>query len=121
MKIAIPVDRKENGKISENFGRSEYFMFIDLESGINEVLLNPAFHSSGGAGVKAAQFVIDNGANVAIMPRGGQNAASLLQETNIKLFKSIGNSVDENIKKYQDNLLQELDTIHEGFHNHGGH
>ncbi len=121
MKIALPVDEKkiETG-ICISFGRAPYFMFYDTETKNSSFLLNSAAESQGGAGIKAAQLLADNKAEVLLTPRCGQNAAEVLQSANIKMFKTVGTSVSENIQDFAAGKLAKLSEIHAGFHNHGG-
>lgn len=58
MKIIMPVD-EEKDTICATFGRAPYFAVHDTETGRTEILDNPAAQAEGGAGLKAAQFVLD--------------------------------------------------------------
>ena len=49
---------------------------------------NSAANSEGGAGIKAAQNVVDSKAEILITPRCGQNAADVLQAADIKIYKT---------------------------------
>lgn len=121
MKIAIPVD--ENGQKTDvcvSFGRAPYFMFYDTETKNSTFLPNSAAESQGGAGIKAAQLIVDTKASVLLAPRCGQNAAEVLQAANIKIFKTLGTSVRENLQAFEAGKLDILSEIHAGFHNHGG-
>ncbi|MDD4321803.1 MAG: NifB/NifX family molybdenum-iron cluster-binding protein [Acidaminococcaceae bacterium] len=121
MKIALPVDEGKNETgICISFGRAPYFMFYDTETKDSSFLLNSAAESQGGAGIKAAQLLADNKVDVLLTPRCGQNAAEVLQSSNIKIFKTIGASVRENIQDFSAGKLAKLSEIHAGFHNHGG-
>ena len=53
-----------------------------------------------------------------ITPRCGENAADVLNMANIKIYKNIGNSIEENIQALKDNKLNLLQDIHPGLHNH---
>jgi predicted Fe-Mo cluster-binding NifX family protein len=55
-----------------------------------------------------------------LTPRCGKNAADVLDAGNIKLYKTISDSVKENIDAFMDKKLSVLDDIHAGFHGHGG-
>jgi predicted Fe-Mo cluster-binding NifX family protein len=121
MKIAIPVD--ENGKetgVCVSFGRAPYFMFYDTETKNSSFLPNSAAESQGGAGIKAAQLLVDAKIDVLLSPRCGQNAAEVLQAANVKMLKTLGASVRENIQAFEAGKLTVLSEIHAGFHNHGG-
>lgn len=119
MKIVIPVNEKSvDVYISENFGRAEYFLVYDTESKEKKFIVNTAVQSSGGAGIKAAQIVIDTGAGVLITPRCGQNAADVVSGAGIKIYKSVEGTVESNIKAYEEEKLNLLNEIHSGFHDH---
>lgn len=121
MKIAIPVDEKDiRSNVCVSFGRTPYFLFYDTQSKESVFLDNSAATSTGGAGIKAAQVIVDNKVNVLLTPRCGENAADLLKAANINIFKTINASIKENIEAYISGNLPLLEEIHVGFHGHGG-
>lgn len=121
MKIAIPVNDKsiESG-VCMSFGRAPYFLFYDTESKKSIFLENSAASSPGGAGILAAQYIVDNKADVLITPRCGENAAQVFNVAGIKIYKTMNESVEDNINAFSENKLDLLVEIHCGFHNHGG-
>lgn len=115
MTIAIPVD--EGGKtVYVSFGRAPYFLFHDDGTGNTRVLANPAADAPGGAGVKAAQFVADAGADSLIAFRCGQNAAQVFSASNVAIYRAEGVSAEENLKALEAGRLPVLATFHAGFH-----
>ena len=121
MKIAIPVNEKDmKTEVCMSFGRAPYFLFYDTEIKEGTFVDNSAADSSGGAGIKAAQIIVDNHADVLLTPRCGENAANVLKSADINLYKTVGNSVTGNIDAFISDKLSLLDEIHEGFHGHGG-
>lgn len=119
MKIAIPVD-DNRVTVSISFGRTPLFLFVDTETGEKEYLDNSAAASQGGAGIKAAQILVDNGVDVLLTPRCGENAAAVLQAAEVSMYKTAGDSVEENLAAFKAGKLELLSEIHSGFHNHGG-
>ena len=119
MKIAIPVEDYET-EICQSFGRAPMFLIYDTETKEKKLLDNSGIAVQGGAGIKAAQVVVDQRAEALLAPRCGENAAKVLQGANVKLYQTEGLSVDENIRAFEKNRLQELTDIHPGFHGHGG-
>ncbi len=121
MKIAIPVNNKslESG-VCQSFGRAPYFLIYDLDSKESDFLKNSAAISQGGAGVKAAQLIVDGKASALLTPRCGDNAADILKIANVKLYKTINGSISDNIKAFSEDKLSFLKDIHAGLHNHGG-
>ncbi|NLJ58505.1 MAG: dinitrogenase iron-molybdenum cofactor biosynthesis protein [Tissierellia bacterium] len=121
MKIAIPVDEKAlESNVCVSFGRTPYFLIYDVETKESTFIDNTAAASTGGAGIKAAQIIVDNKADVLLTPRLGENAADVLEPADIKIFKSIAGTAKENINAYINGKLSLLDEIHSGFHGHGG-
>ena len=121
MKIAIPVDEKSvDSNVCVSFGRTPYFLIYDVDTKESVFFDNSAAASTGGAGIKAAQTIVDNKANVLLTPRCGENAAEVLKSADIEIFKTTSASVKDNIDAFIDGKLSLLDEIHAGFHGHGG-
>ena len=121
MKIAIPVDEKDMGtNVCVSFGRTPYFLIYDTETKESTFLDNSAAISTGGAGIKAAQTLVDNKVNVLLTPRCGENAAKVLLAAHIPIYKTSGDSLDDNIRSYLAGNLPLLTETHPGFHHHGG-
>ena len=119
MKIAIPVDEKTlESSVCASFGRTPYFLIYDTETKESVFIDNSAAASTGGAGIKAAQTIVDNKAGALLTPRCGQNAADVIKSADIKIFKTTSASVKDNIAAYIDGKLPMLDEIHAGFHGH---
>lgn len=120
MRIALPVNDKDiKSEICPSFGRTPYFLIYDTAEKSSVFLDNLAAQSAGGAGIKAAQMLVDQSIKVIIAPRYGENAAKVLIDGDIKVYKNIAGTAEENIKAYENNQLDILADIHPGFHNHG--
>lgn len=80
---------------SERFGRCPWFIRYDTETGEWRALENPAGAQGHGAGVAAAQLLIDNGCQLAVSGRFGPNAQQALSAAGIDLrtFKGEGHQV----------------------------
>lgn len=121
MKIAIPTDDKGlNASVCVSFGRAPYFVIYDTELNSADFIDNSAISAQGGAGIKAAQLMVDNKVEAVISVRLGENAADVLSAAQIKLYKSVFGSAKKNIDDFLAGSLQPLTEIHAGFHNHGG-
>lgn len=121
MKIVIPVDNNSmDTNVCISFGRTPYFLVYNIETGNNSFIDNSAAASLGGAGIKAAQSIVDSGAEAIITPRCGENAAEVIRAAGIKLYKTINDSIQDNIQAYKEGNLNLLDDIHPGLHQHGG-
>jgi len=121
MKIAIPSEGNTiESSVCQSFGRTYYFVVADSETLEYEVIDNQAVSSQGGAGIKAAQAVVDSGADAVVTFHCGQNAADVLNAADIKIMKAVPGTVSEIIQKYKAGELAELTEIHPGYHQHGG-
>lgn len=121
MKIAMPVnDDNMESSVCISFGRTPYFLIYDTETKESIFLVNSAAASQGGAGIKAAQIVVDTQAGVLVTPRCGENAAEVIKAANIQIYKTINDSIKDNIDAFISGRLSLLNEIHTGFHGHGG-
>ena len=120
MKISMPVNENTmKTEIADSFGRAAYFLIYNLETKETDFVENKASSSPGGAGIIAAQTLVDSQADVLISPRCGQNAADVLEAADIQIYKSVEGSAEDNIKAFEDEKLELLEDIHSGFHKHG--
>ena len=121
MKIAMPVDDKTmESSVCISFGRTPYFLIYDTETKESVFLDNSAAASQGGAGIKAAQTIVDKQVGALLTPRCGENAAEVFNAANVKIYKTMNDSIKDNIAAFEEEKLSLLDEIHPGFHGHGG-
>lgn len=119
MKIAMPVEIKSmESNVCKSFGRAPYFLIYDTESKESVFLENSATKSQGGAGIRAAQIILDNKANALLTPQCGENAAEVFRAANVKIYKANNGPVTENINDFNSGKISLLDDVHPGFHNH---
>ena len=114
MKIAIPVDFDKN-IVCVTFGRAPFFGIKDTETGDISYIENPATKAQGGAGIKAAQAVVDSGASALITVRLGGNSAEILNAADIKIFKAEGIDVKANFNACEQGKLSVLTKFHSGY------
>ncbi|MGI6037852.1 MAG: NifB/NifX family molybdenum-iron cluster-binding protein [Limnochordia bacterium] len=121
MKIAIPVDKTSlQSKVSLYFGRAPYFLVYDPQSKEGLFVDNDAVASTEGAGIKAAQTIVDHEVKTLLVPRLGANGAKLLKAAGVEIYKTIDASVEDNIDAFLAGELHSLTEIHPGFHGRGG-
>lgn len=121
MKIAVPAEAcSMEARVCVSFGRAPYFLIYDTETGKSVFLENAAAEKHSGAGIAAAQTIVDSGAEVLLTPRCGENAAEVIQSGKIRLFKTFQGSLQENLDAYLKGTLPVLQEIHAGHHGHGG-
>lgn len=121
MKIALPVDdRSMETSVCQSFGRAPYFLIYDTETKARVFIDNSAAASQGGAGIKAAQAIVDNKVSALLTLRCGENAVEVLKAGGIKIYKTAGGFAQDSIEAFMAGELAELAEIHAAFHNHGG-
>ena len=87
MKIAITTETASlDGAFCASFGRADHFVFVDIETEAWQAYANPARDASGGAGIQAAQFISENGAQAAISGDFGPKAYNALAAGGIQMF-----------------------------------
>lgn len=119
MKLAIPVDTQnlESG-VCPSFGRAPYFLLLDTTTKAHLFLENEAAASQGGAGIKAAQSLVDQDVTVVLTPRCGGNAGEVLGKAEVSIYKTIPGTAQHNIEAFLAKQLSPLSEFHPGFHGH---
>ena len=121
MKIAIPVEEKNlDSPVCVSFGRTPYFLFYQTDCREADFTDNSAAESQGGAGIKAAQVLVDGKAEALLTIRCGENAAEVLNAAGIKLYRTQYLTARQNIDAFERGELSPLTEIHAGLHHHGG-
>jgi predicted Fe-Mo cluster-binding NifX family protein len=112
MKIAVASSGKDlNSPVDLRFGRCPYFLIGDIETGKFEGVENSAIQSFRGAGISAAQMVVNKGVKVVIAGNFGPNALNVFQTSGVKVFRvKTGVSVKEVIESYKAGRLEEVET-----------
>lgn len=113
MRIAIPLDENKQD-VCIVLARAPYFLL--REDGKDTIVENPAAQAHGGAGIHAAQFLVDSGVNVLITVRCGQNAADVFKAVGMKIYKSANKAAAEDLAALEEEKLNELTEFHGGFH-----
>ncbi len=113
MKIALPLDENRQD-VCIVLARAPYFLF--REDGMDEVVENPAAQANSGAGIQAAQFLVDSKVDVLITVRCGQNAADVFKAAGMKIYKSANKAAADDLKALEEGKLNELTEFHGGYH-----
>ncbi len=112
MKIGFSVieNKEKDSFLDSRFGRAGGFIIYDTENeGWNWLDNKQNTDSPSGAGIQAAQLMVNAEVNVFIGAHLGPKAFKVLNEAGIALFLGEpGVSLDDNLKKYNKGLLNEL-------------
>ena len=79
--------------VSPVFGRCPYYILIDTDTMAVQMFANPAQNASGGAGIQAAQFIVEKGAQALITGNVGPNAMEVLSAAGVFVYQIASGSV----------------------------
>ncbi len=111
-------------ELDPRFGRAESFLLVDTETMTFTVLDNQARAASGGAGIAAAQAVLDHKVQALVTGHLGPNAMAVLKDADIELYHGITGSVRKNVEAFKQGSLIKITSsgpAHAGMGRHGGH
>lgn len=109
MKIAISaVGKNIDSILDPRFGRCEYFQIHDTDSGEVKIVENAGKVSSGGAGIAAAQQLIDENVDVIITGSLGPNAFKIIEKADVKAYKCGNISMKDVLENYNDGKLERI-------------
>ncbi len=99
MKIAISSSGTTlDTAVDSRFGRCPYFLIVDSETLTFEAQPNAGAGSGGGAGIQAAQFVVQTGAKAVITGNVGPNAYQVLNAAGITIHQMAGMSARQAVE-----------------------
>ena len=90
-----------SARVDPRFGRCQYFIITDTESGENRVVNNAAQSDGGGAGVQAAQIVADHDAETVLTGNIGPNAHRALQAAEITVVTGVSGTISEALEAFR--------------------
>jgi len=94
--------------VDGRFGRCAKFLFYDTETDdVLEVLDNPAASAPGGAGIQAAQLVVEKGAKAVLTGNIGPNASGVLSQAGIAVYTGLSGTVKDAIESFKSGNLQQ--------------
>lgn len=101
MRVVITANGTElDAQASPVFGRCPVYVFVDTETMQFEGLENPGVAAPSGAGIQAAQFVIECGAQAVVTGNVGPNAYGVFQASRVPVYLFGGGTVQEAVEAY---------------------
>ena len=93
------------------FGRGAYFLIVDPDTMEWYAVQNPALSASGGAGIQAAQYMIDQKCDAVISGEFGPNAYHVLNAAGIATYSSGDcSTVIEAVQRFKSGEIELLPT-----------
>jgi len=106
MKVAVSSSGREAASpVDPRFGRCPYFVFADTELGTFEAVANEAVSSGHGAGVQAAQSLVQAGAEAVVSQRFGPNAYQVVAAAGLGAYECGPMTVAEAVEAFKAGTL----------------
>jgi predicted Fe-Mo cluster-binding NifX family protein len=106
MKVVVTANGRDlDASVSPIFGRCPAYLFVDTETMQFEAVENPALGAPGGAGIQAAQFVVERGAQVVVAGNVGPNAFGVFRAGGIPVYLFKGGTVQQAVEAYKGGRL----------------
>ncbi len=115
MRICVTATGQDiDAMIDQPFGRAQFFLFVDSETlNIDAVRNRPGKH---GAGIRAAQIVVEKGASIVITGRVSRNAYEALVAAGVAIYVGVTGPAREGLQAYQAGRLSRAEGPTRGEH-----
>ena len=110
MKIAVTTEGGDlDARVDSRFGRAKYFIFYDLESDEFDVVNNhQILNLPQGAGIQAAQQVIEHNATALLTGNCGPNAYRTLEAGRVQVYAGVEGIVKDAVARFRKGELSPL-------------
>jgi predicted Fe-Mo cluster-binding NifX family protein len=107
MKIVVTAEGNDlEAPSSPRFGRCPTFVLLDVDTMVFEALPNPALSASGGAGVQAAQFVVEQDVRAVLTGNVGPNATEVLRAAGVDVYLNNEATVQDAVEAFKAGRLE---------------
>lgn len=107
MKIAVSSSETSlDSNVDARFGRCPYFIIYDTDSSDFEFIENQSRQAMGGAGIQAAQMLVDKNIEAVITGNIGPNAYRVLSSSPIKVYSGVTGTVKYAISRLEKGELK---------------
>jgi predicted Fe-Mo cluster-binding NifX family protein len=116
MKVAITsTGTTPQQRVDPRFGRARQFIIMDTESGEYQSVDNiQNFNAPQGAGVQAAQNVVDRGVEAVVTGDCGPKAFRVLSAANVQIFSGVDGTVEEAFEQFKKGELKQAASAGDG-------
>jgi predicted Fe-Mo cluster-binding NifX family protein len=102
MKIAISTNGPTlDAEVDPRFGRCQYFIIADTETDEFEAVANESAAAAGGAGISAAQMVVEKGVEALLTGNCGPNAYQVFSSAGVKVITGVTGTIKNAIAEYK--------------------
>jgi len=110
MKVAISACGDNlRAKTHSLFGRCDYFIIVDSDTGETTAIKNDSAQSATGAGMACAQTLFENGVGAVVSGKVGPNACEVLKAAGVAIHLAPpGVTVQEALEKFKGGSLLQM-------------
>jgi predicted Fe-Mo cluster-binding NifX family protein len=102
MKIAVSATGPTlEAEVDPRFGRCPYFIIADTETNGFEAIDNASAAAAGGAGISAAQMVIEKSIGAVLTGNCGPNAHQVFSSAGVKVITGVAGKIIDAIAEYK--------------------
>jgi len=102
MKIVVTANGQDlDAPTSPVFGRCPTYILVDTETMQFEAVANPALSAGSGAGIQAAQFIIEQGAQAVVTGNVGPNAYGVFAAAGVPVYLYNDGTVRQALEAYK--------------------
>ena len=117
MRIAICSNNQDlNSPVDDRFGRCAYFVLVDKTGNLVKAVSNSSLNSPQGAGIAAAQLMINNQVDTVLTGRIGPKAMKPLQTAGINIYTGISGTVKQTFDLFSKGSLTQLNAANSPRH-----
>lgn len=111
MKVCVTATQGNlDAGVDPRFGRCAFFIVVDTQTLEFTAVPNENARAGGGAGIRAGQFIAEQGAEAVLTGNVGPNAYQTLQAAGIAVITGVSGSVKEAVERYQKGELKSTDS-----------
>jgi len=92
--------------IDPRFGRCQYFAIGEKDTGKFEFIENSSMSAGGGAGISAAQTIVDKGVKAVLTGNCGPNAYQVLEAAGVQVITGVSGTVKQAINDFKAGKLK---------------
>jgi predicted Fe-Mo cluster-binding NifX family protein len=109
MKIAVSAQGENlDAPASPVFGRCPTYLLVDTDTMAFDAVPNPAMNQGGGAGIQAAQFVVERGAQAVLSGNLGPNAFDVLEAAELPVYLIPEGTVRQAVEAFKAGRLERM-------------
>jgi predicted Fe-Mo cluster-binding NifX family protein len=102
MKVAISANAPGlDADVDPRFGRCQYFAVGDPDTMKFEFIENASMTAGGGAGISAAQGIVDKGVKAVLTGNCGPNAYQVLEAAGVQVITGVSGTVKQAIEDFK--------------------